>query len=176
MAISNFAPMPAQDPMTEPEYPDRLPEEVSAALGRMLITRVWMDWFTAVNTRLDASPATAATPVSLTGQGASIPTTAIPIASIAQGVYRVSWYARVTTPATTSSSLIVAITTTDTSATVTQSGAAMISNSTALPASGSFLCYCDRSSLISYSTTYASVGGTSMVYKLLLVAEAVSQA
>lgn len=173
MAISLFASLPAQDSVVDLEYPERLPKEIEAAFGRLLVTRVWQDYFTAINTRIDAAPQSATTPILLTGQTASIATTPIPIASVAQGVYRVGWYARATTSATVSSSLIVTVSSTDEGTTCSQASAAMTSNSTALPASGQFIVYCDRNSLISYSTTYATVGATSMIYKLIFAVEAV---
>ena len=52
-------------------------------------------------------------PVSLTAQGASIGVTAIPTSSLASGLYRVSYYCRITTAAGVSSSLIVTFSFTD---------------------------------------------------------------
>jgi hypothetical protein len=112
--------------------------------------------------------------VELTSQSASIAATAIPVGSLSSGLYRVSYYTRVTTAATTSSSLTFSLSFTDDAITVALAGTAMTGNTTSTAQSGTYLLQMDANSPITYSTTYASVGATSMQYKLSVVLEAVN--
>ncbi len=137
-------------------------------------SKTFIDWITALVADIDAAPARINVPVELAGQNASIGVTAIPSESLSAGWYRVTVYARATTAATTSSSLIPTITAIDNGLSVTQSGAALTSNSVTLPASWTFFVYSDAASPISYSITYASVGATALVYRIGIVLEQVS--
>ena len=100
--------------------------------------------------------------------------TALPLASIPAGIYRVSYYARITTPATVSSSLIVTISHTDRTIALTQSASAITGNTITTTQFGTLVLRVDRNSPVSYSTTYASVGATPMAYALDLAIEQVS--
>src|SRR5204863_5568747 len=111
---------------------------------------------------------------SLTGQSASISTTAIPMGTIAAGLYRVQWEARITTPGTVSSSLTITISYTDDGVSCSQSGAAITGNTTSTVQSGVILVESDQTVPISYATTYASAGATAMVYKLNVTCELVN--
>jgi hypothetical protein len=152
------APFPANDPV------------INLRTGKVL--KVFMDWVSALVEDVDASPARLA-PVELTQQGAAIGTTAVPTGVLSAGLYRVSWRARITRPATTSSSLTVRIHTTESAVSVSESGAAITGNAVGTVASGSMLVRIDHATPISYSTTYASVGATSMQYRLDVVVEQV---
>lgn len=136
-------------------------------------SKTFIDWITALQTDVDQAPARLHRK-SLANQSASIGATALETQSLSAGLYRVSVYARVVTPATTSSSLIPTITFTDETIACSQSGDAMTSNSVTAPKSWTFLVRIDAASPISYSTTYASVGATAMVYDLEIVVEQVS--
>lgn len=134
------------------------------------------DWYFslfAMQQRLGFSPQVITQPLtSLTGQSASIAPTSLTVGAVPAGAYRISWYARVTTAATTSSSLTVSFAWTDPDGTVLSgSGAAMTGNTTSTTQSGSVVIKVKGDTPISYSTTYASVGGTAMVFALSLMAE-----
>lgn len=151
------APAPVHDPIAD-------------RAGR--ITKAWIDWFSQLTLDVDAAPARVKT-VTLTGQGASIGTTSIPAGSLAAGLYRVSWRARITQAATVSSSLTVTVGHTESSLSLTQSGAAMTGNTTTTVQSGDVLVRIDGASPVTYSTTYASAGATAMQYRLDVVLESV---
>lgn len=155
--MSATAPFPARDRMTTPNG---------------LVALSWLNWFTSLQTDVGAAPVRRKT-VTLTGQAASIGATAIPLGSLASGLYRVSYLARVTTPATTSSSLVVTVGFTNGGVACSLSGTAMTGNTTSTVQSGSQLVAIDRASPVTYATTYASVGATAMVYSLWLVFEEV---
>lgn len=156
MALTS-APFPAKDPIV-----DRNSKP----------TRVLVDWATALQQTVDTSPSRTYT-VTLTGQTAALGTTAIPAGSLSSGLYRVSTWARVTTPATVSSSLTVSVLGTSGTATVTLTGTAITGNTTGSAGSSTWLLKIDAATPISYSVAYASVGATSLVYELSLTLERV---
>jgi hypothetical protein len=137
-----------------------------------IATKALIDWVTALVEDVDASPVRFS-PVQLTTQGASIGTTALPLGTLAEGLYRVTTYARITRAATTSSSLTVTISWTESAVALSLSGSAMTGNTTGTVQSTSYLVRIDQATPISYATTYASVGGTSMQYRLDVVVEQV---
>jgi|TARA_R100000049_G_C1939092_1_gene83049 hypothetical protein len=131
----------------------------------------YLIWFRNLRTDLDEVPTKVRDGVvDLVGQSASIGTTAIPTATLATGLYRVGWTAKLTTAATTSSSLTVTLTWTR-GVTVTFAGAAITGNTTATFQSEIKQIKIDASSPVSYATTYVSVGATPMVYELAVVLE-----
>ena len=109
----------------------------------------------------------------LTNQSASISATPVPVPSLTAGLYRVSYYARITTAATTSSSLTVTIAWTDGTIAMTQAGAALTGNTTATQQNGTFFIQDDANASITYATTYASNGAGEMKYSLYVVVESV---
>jgi hypothetical protein len=134
------------------------------------VTKVWGEYFRALAD--DASNAIATdTLIGASSQSASIGLTDL-ITSPAAGLYRVTWRVRIAQAATTSSSVLVTVTTTDGSVTSQESSAALTSNLVGGVRSGVFLVKTDAGAPIAYSTTYASVGTTPMLYDLDLVAEA----
>ena len=155
--MSVAAPFPARDRMT-------------TQAG--LVALSWLNWFTSLQTDVGNAPARLKS-VTLTAQGASIGATAIPVGSLASGLYRVSYLARITTPATTSSSLTVTLGFTNGGVACSLSGAAMTGNTTSTVQTGSHMVAIDRASPVTYATTYASVGATPMAYSLWVVLEEV---
>lgn len=133
------------------------------------ITRVWFNWFLALMTRVQTS-AWGVQTISLTGQEAAIALTSL-VAAPGAGVYRMSWYLRITTAASTSSSVQLTITHTDGAVVCTQSGAAVTGNATDSVQSGSVLVRTDAAAPISYSVAYASVGATKAQFAIDLCAE-----
>ena len=108
----------------------------------------------------------------LTAQAASLSATAVPV-TVTDGLWRLSFYARLTQAATTSSSLIVTLKWTDGGVLCGLSGAAITGNTTDSVQSGTALVRADGNTSLLYQTTYASVGATPMQYQLDVVAERV---
>ena len=140
--------------------------------GNRLMTRPWVAWLSDMVDRLDASPVRVAN-VSLTAKTASISATAFDRASKDAGMYRVGYFARITTAATTSSSLTVTISGTNGGVAVSFAGAALTGNTTATVQSGNIYIQADAATDVKYATTYASSGGTAMVYSLWVTLERV---
>ena len=106
-------------------------------------------------------------------QNASIAATDLTDGTFGAGLYRLTYYARVTKAAGVSSSLQVTFAWTDHAIAQTSSGAAMTGNTTTTQQSGTVLVYSNAASPISYSTTYASNGAGEMEYSLYVVIERV---
>ncbi len=136
------------------------------------LTEKWIDWFSSLNVRQNTIAQRLRT-VTLETQSASIGTTTIPLGALGAGLYRVTTYVRITRPATTSSSLTVTVGWIETAITLTLSGAAIVGNTTSSVQTNTYLVRIDAASPVTYSTTYASVGGTTMQYRLDLVLERV---
>jgi hypothetical protein len=137
------------------------------------VSEPWQNYLTKVGDTVNAASVRIADPVQLTAQGASVSATDFSGGGLSQGVYRVSYYARITQAATTSSSLTVTFDWTDGGVVPTQSGAAITGNTTTTQQNGTLFIHIDAASPVRYSTTYASVGATSMTYRLDIAIERV---
>ena len=138
-----------------------------AITGR--VTQAMRYWLLSLADRLNRTPEVVQT-VSLTTQSASISATTISVLSLAPGVYRLTAAARITTAATTSSSLTLTFGWTQAVA-CTASGAAITGNTTATTGNFVVVARADQATALTYATTYASSGGTAMVYRLDVVVE-----
>ena len=152
------APPPTLDPIAEKD-----------ALGTVALP--WLEWFNSLSAELDKSQRLVSS-VSLTGQSASISATNVS-AGVAAGLYRLSYYTRITTVATTSSSLTVTLGWTEGSVAVSFAGAAITGNLTTSGQSGEILIRVDKSTSITYATTYASNVASEMKYRLDVVLQRV---
>jgi hypothetical protein len=134
------------------------------------IASVWYLWFFGLVAVLSAAPTLVATG-SLKNKGASIPTTPIAIDDAQGGYYRVSIYARITRPATTSSSLTVQIGWTESGQTLLYAFPALTGNSVLSVLMQEPVIKNDQASPITYSTIYASAGAVTMQYSLDIAVE-----
>ena len=110
----------------------------------------------------------------LTNQNTSLSATAFQGFVLQAGLYRVSYHARITTPATTgaaTSSLTVTIAWTDGTVGQSLAGAAMTGNTTTTRQSDVYLIRADASTNVTYATTYASNTASQMKYSLDLILE-----
>jgi hypothetical protein len=108
-----------------------------------------------------------------TPTGGSISSTTLLADTGSAGVFRVSWFLRITQAATTSSSVAVTVGFTDGVA-LTISGTAVTGNTTTTIQQQSVIVRCDAASAITYSATYSSVGATPMQYALSVAVERVN--
>jgi len=170
LALAPSAPIPLFDPISNPKrtkYGERERDPQDS-----LVTLAWNKFFVNLNDQVAAAATVLAT-TSLTGQAASIGATALDLGSVSAGLYRVTYYTRITQAATTSSSLTVSFAWTDT-ASMSTSFAAITGNSITTFQSDSLMVYIDNASPITYSTTYASTGATPMQYSLRITTERMS--
>lgn len=149
---------PIADPQS-PGVPYRTPRE-------------WAQFF------LDVFAALRAWTVSLTAQTAAIAATTIVITTlpaVPSGLFRWTFYARIATPAGTSSSVTVTAFWTDGGVACSHVFAAITGNTTATNASGTTLLRADPDTAIGYSVAYASNPGAAMAYNLDIELEARSR-
>lgn len=133
----------------------------------------WYRWLSQVLSRLFAATSVVAT-VHRTGLGSSISATTIYTPS-APATFKVTLSVQVTTAATTSSSIAATVTWTQNGVVQTKPLAALTGNTTTTRDDITCLFRPDSGLPIRYTTTYASVGATSMAYTLEAVVEQVTQ-
>jgi len=166
-AVLNQVPIPLSDPIARPKRA-QYGKGVDPQEGHL--TDAWTAWFTQLTQTTEGSPQRVAS-VTLTAQAASIGATDMSTGALSAGLYRISYYARITQAATTSSSLTVTLDWTDGGVSPSFSGAAMTANTVTTFQSETKIIKVDALSPIRYSTTYASVGATPMQYALRVVLE-----
>lgn len=161
------APLPIWDPIARPRDPNTPRGQRDPLEGTIPLS--WIQYFTSQSQQINAAPQSSKKII--LAQSAAIATTSIPNPSSSSGAYRVSYYTRITTPATTSSSLTVTIGFTDNGVAESFSGTAITLNTVLAAQTNTYLIFSDAAAPITYSTAYASVGATPMQYKLMVVLE-----
>jgi len=134
-------------------------------------TLVLINWANSVNSVVEQSAQRLAVVAPTLDQNAAIGTTPIPLGALAQGVYRVSVFMRVTVAAVTSSSLTLTVGFTHGGVSCTFSGAALTGNTTATVQSNQFVIAIDASTPVTYAFAYASNGAGEMKYTYRVVLE-----
>lgn len=165
-------PMPAQDPIAQRRDWKNYPKPVERDPNEGLITDAWVKWLQFSQDTLQATPRIF-TNVIETDQAASISTTPFPNAQISGGLYRLSYSAQITQASAGTSSLTISFlwTSQDGTSQVATS-AAMTGNTLTTVQSGSIVINSEVNAPISYSTTYASLGGPpDMEYTVSFVME-----
>ena len=153
--------------------PDPMPDRaaVIADLQTRIVSPEWYRWFLILRTLVGTTVQRLGTEVVLLDQAAAIATTSWPLPPLAKGIYRVSAYARVATPGSTSSSITVTIGWTDRGVALTVSSPALTTNSITATLQWSAVLLVDAQTPITYAVDYKSTGGTQMTYDLGLALE-----
>lgn len=159
----------ALTPAPVPDYLVEREQKTGKVTDR--ITQSFRLWLLSLTTLVQSS-ARVLTVVQLTSQTASIGSTALTLPTLAAGTYRLTFYSRITTAASVSSSLTVTFGWTESTIAQSASATASTGNTTTTVQSASFLFDADQATTLRYSTTYASVG-TAMAYRLTVIAEQV---
>lgn len=134
----------------------------------------WIQYFTALVLSTSLSPIRLVSET-LTAQDASIGATSLNIGTTSSGLFLVTARARISRAATTNSSLTVAIGWTEAGLNPTFTIIpAMTGNTTTTNDSGDVLVLIDAASPITYSTTYASTGATTMQYTVTFVVQQIN--
>lgn len=168
MAI--FADPPVLEAFAVPENPH---DPAAKRLPRLVIGWDWQRYFSSLVGAVDQKPERRRH-VTLSAQDDSIGTTPIPLDTIQSGVWRLSYYAQVTTEAATSSSLEVTFSWTSLGDAQSRTAAALTEADTERHQFGTLIVRVDASTPISFATTYASNGANEMTYTLDIVAEALA--
>lgn len=137
-----------------------------------LITRQWDALMREILAGLVAASTVIGSTI-LTAQAATITPTAVLTPPLVAGLYRLSYYVRVTQAATTSSSVQVTLGWTDGGVSLTSSGAALTGNTTSTFQQNAVLAHVDADSAITYAASYASSGATPMMFQLSVLVESV---
>jgi hypothetical protein len=130
----------------------------------------WQRWFNSLKQALLTTPGIMGS-VALRAQASSVATTPIPTPTLSPGLYRITYYSRVTQPATLSSSLELTLSWVDGGVTCSVTTPAVIGNTTASIITGQQIVSIDNGTQVSYATTYSSVGATPMRYTLSIAFE-----
>lgn len=133
------------------------------------IASVWLNWLLERDDTI-AAAARRLLRVFLTGQSASIAPTILNTGSESARELRVSYFARVTTPGSVSSSLQIRLGFTRNAVNCTFTFPADTTNTTGSVQGEDRLIPCDAGTNLTYEVVYASVG-TPMVYELLVDVE-----
>lgn len=166
MSLVLIANLPTSSPVIEVGIDDKPTGLMSSA---------WLEALFSLQQRQTNSPQVVNNPVTfLQNQSADIAPTQFPFVVIS-GVYRLSWYARITQAASTSSSFRITFAWSDQGQTCTASGIAMVGNTITSTQSDQLLVRADAASVLTYATTRLSVGGTPMQYALTVMAEYLGQ-
>lgn len=135
------------------------------------ITVAFRKWLLTLTDALQVTPQRAGV-VALQNQNASIGATLLTLTAIPAGLYRVTFYARVTTAAGVTSSIALNLGWTESGIALAWAFGALTTNTTSTVGSDSFLLRSDGSpSGITYSATYASNPAGAMRYRLDVVVE-----
>ena len=131
----------------------------------------WLRWLYELVNLVQAGAQQIGSSVNLTNQNAAIASTPVPLPALANGLYRLSWYARVTAADGVSSSLGVTFTWTD-GTTPSKAFPALTGDTTTTADGNSVMVLVDQNTAVNYSTSYASNTPNKMHYKLSVQVEA----
>ncbi len=140
-------------------------------LKKWLISFQWDNWFQGIANRLNSSAEQVGS-ANLSAQSASVSATNVNAMIIPAGFYRVTYSQAVTRAASVSSSLTSRFDWTFNSVAQSVTNAAMTGNTTTTHQEGTLPIQVDASSNLTYTLTYASSGGTSMLYNFRASLEA----
>lgn len=166
---NEYAPLPTRDPIAVPHPQDQRTPLVEK-LPRLVVGDKFVRWFSGLAGEVNARPKRQIHR-KLTAQAAAIATTPLAIGTVYEGIWRVSVTVRVTRAATTSSEVRVTISWTEGGVAQSEQTTLLNGNLTSTREGRTFIIRADGSTPISYATSYASVGATTMQYSLDVVAE-----
>jgi len=172
-AITSQAPLPVQDPIATPRRRNLGKGEIDQFEG--LITFEWLRSLGQLQTQVSQGP-TRVSSERLAEQAAAIPATDISGGALNAGLYRLSYYARITQAAGVSSSLTITLSFTDGGIPQSFTFAAMTGNTTTTIQSETKVIEADANTPIRYAVAYASAGAPVMKYRLSVSLEQVQVA
>lgn len=167
-AFSNL-PMPLTDPLIVLPKKNLKPGQTDPNMGKM--NEVWIPWFNNFTSSIQGIAKQVATPVSLTAQTDSVALTPIPSGTLAQGLYRATFFMKVNVAAGVSSSITVSFAFTRNSQACTFQSSPFAGNTSDTVGTGTAMMYIDQATPISYSTLYASNPANAMEYELSILLE-----
>jgi hypothetical protein len=137
------------------------------------ISQVWIEFFNSLARAINLAPSRSAV-VQATGLEDSVAATDMTGGGLAEGLYRLSYYFRITRAASTSSSLTLGLDWVDHTQTLTYTGPAATGNTVTTYQTATAMVFVDRAAPVRYSIAYVSVGAVAMQYELFLIMERIS--
>lgn len=164
------APLPMTDAISMPKRRDQFgPKQNDPLEG--LLSPPWADYLSRMAQTVGAA-ATRISSVSLTSQLASVSPTDISGGTLKEGLYRISYHLRITTPDGISSDLTVTLDWTDGGVAQSEVSKTVSTNTTDTRLHGDFLIHIDASTPVRYSTTIVT-GLGDLEYRLDVVLEVI---
>lgn len=163
--MSNPVPIPKNDKWVNTHDWEKYPKTDDKDPSEGKLTKPAIDWLTSIGETTNNAPAPYS-PASYTGQNDSIGATPVTNTPLSSGLYRLTYYCRVTSPASVSSSLTVGFSWIDGGVTCSVSGTPVTGNTTDTTGSQTYMVRIDGGTPITFSTTYASNAANEMVYSL----------
>jgi hypothetical protein len=157
-----FSPAPIRDPIAAPDEQ-----------GRLMLPRVWIDYFAAVGIRIDQQTHTLTVQQFFNLSG-NIPPTPLPLEALSAGLYRLTYYTRITVPASVSSSLQIGFGWTDGAVSCEILADPLTTNTIGTVQSNTLMVQNDQAAPLTYSVIYTTSGGTPMQFTLTIVVEQIS--
>lgn len=171
--VLNQIPIPVSDPIAQIKRRQQFKYEQDDPLENR-VTNTWIEYFNNQTQTIDLTQ-TRVNSIQSTAQAVSIGATDMSGGTISAGLYVLMYYAAITQAASVSSSLTVTLDWKDAGVVKTYTGAAITGNTNSTyqsgapgfgTAAGPGMIYIDGGSPVRYATTYGSVGGTPMQYKI----------
>lgn len=169
--MTNALPLPLAEPIARPRRSGYGQDRPDPLEGQ--VTDSWQQFLSTVSQTVSLQPVKTKT-VNLTGQNAAIAATDLTGGAISTGLYRVTFFAAITTADGVASSLTVTLSFTNFGLAKSQSGSAITGDTNTTTQSGTLMIYADSATPITYSTAYVSTTPGKMHYALSLVLETVS--
>jgi hypothetical protein len=169
--MANPLPLPKLEALVIPRDPKTKQGQKDPQEG--FVANPWERWFAAIAEVQSRNPVRLVAPISLTGQSASIVGTTIAPNQTIAGLYRLSYYTRITTVDAVSSSLTITLGWTDHAQALTNAFSAITGNTVSTFQNGRQEVYLDANTPILYATTYVSNTPGQMKYQLYVMIEAV---
>lgn len=187
MAITQLPPIPEKSELAE-DSKTIVPQMTAGGKVkepfklRLLVKFEWIKWLQSVAKALNAAPLIVGNLWSIANvasiAAATIPVTATSTASapnqVGNGLYRISWYLRVSIPSSGTSTIQLILGWVSGGVTMQQVNAAVTGNATTSYQSGSIAVQTDAGSELTYQTIYGSIGITDMQYELYITVEEIA--
>jgi hypothetical protein len=139
-----------------------------------MVSPLWLRWLVGLGQFQQQTASQPVTPITAVDGAASIATTSLAPTATSAGLYRITWYFRLTQASAGTSDLQITIRWSDHGQAMGHSGPNLTSNTVTSFDTGTIMVYSDSGALITYELTYISMGGPpEAIYNLYVVIESV---
>jgi hypothetical protein len=129
------------------------------------LAQAWIAWLQSLVDAIQAAAAVVGS-LSITGRSSAVVATPLNTNGLTDGFYKVTFYLRISRPASVSSSAQIVIGWTDGGVALSTTGTLLNGNTTATLQSGIVTIKVDQGTDVTVGVNYASVGGTSMQFAI----------